>query len=469
MSNINRVKKSPSFLYSLVVLISIIGFITCGMLSFKANLQVMMFLSWFLIGLFAYGLGWSFEELENAAFSMIYQAMQAVILMAAVGVLISAWISAGTVPTIIYFGLKIISPKIFLVTTVILCSLTSLATGSSWTTMGTVGLSMLGIGIGLNIPVGITVGAIISGAYFGDKMSPLSDSTNLASAVCKVNIFTHIKHMCYTTIPAILISLIVYWIIGLKYVNSHLDHDQIDNIINRFDTIFNIGWITLLPAIIVLILIFRKVSPVFALLVGSIVAIAIAVIYQGIDFTTVFSSLWNGFTVPNKDELMAKFLNRGGIKSMMGTIALMLFALGLGGMLKETGILEVILNKIAHNINKVGKLVFSTMIISYFSSMLSGSMHFSAVITGTLMGPLFEKLKLKPENLSRIIEDCGTLGAALIPWSTNAVFIMSMLQVSYLEYMPFSFLNWIDPIISLLLGVTGITMLKMNEIKNINN
>ena len=461
MSDAIKQYKKPSFGFALISIGTIVVLMAVGLIVFKANIQSLMLLAWVVFGLFAFRLGWRFEDLEAAAFRMIHQALQATILMAAVGVLIAAWISAGTVPTIIYAGLKVISPQFFLLTTALICAITSTATGSSWTTMGTVGLSMLGVGLGLGIPVGLTAGAIISGSYFGDKMSPLSDSTLLAAAVCKVPVFTHIRHMLYTTGPAMIIACILYTFIGFKYAGSGFDHGDINAILNGFNSIFKISWVTLLPALVVLIMIFKRVSAVFSVLIGAIVGLVIAVLYQGFDIQTVLSSVWMGFEPETNDELMISFLKRGGISSMMSTIALTPFALGLGGMMRETGVLHVILEGLSKGIKSIPRLVFSTMIVSYFSSAISGSMHFSAVITGTLMEDFFQKFNLRPENLSRIIEDCGTLGAALIPWSTNAVFIMGMLGVEYLEYLPYAFLNWIDPLISLFLGITGIAMTKL--------
>lgn len=461
MESLEKNHKKPNLAYAVISLVTIVSLMAIGLVVFKANIQSLMLLAWVVMGFFAMRLGWSFEELEGAAFRMIHQALQATILMAAVGVLIAAWISAGTVPTIIYAGLKVISPKFFLLTTTLICAITSTATGSSWTTMGTVGLAMLGVGMGLGIPVGLTAGAIISGAYFGDKMSPLSDSTLLAAAVCKVPIFTHIRHMIYTTGPAMLIACVLYTFLGFKYAGNAFNQTDVNAILAGFSSLFKISWITILPALVVLFMIYKKYSAVFSILLGAIAGMVIAVLYQGVDLQTVLAAVWSGFEPDTSDELMISFLKRGGISSMMSTIALMLFALGLGGMMRETGILHVILEHLAKGIKSVPRLVVSTMLTSYFGSAISGSMHFSAVITGTLFEELYEKFNLKAENLSRIIEDCGTLGAALIPWSTNAVFIMGMLDVNYLQYLPYAFLNWIDPLISLFLGVTGIAMTKI--------
>lgn len=456
-------KQKPTLLYAIIVLLSLVAFLTIGMVHFGIKLQVMMFLSWMVIAAFSVKLGISYNELENGAYDMVRKAMQAILLMAAVGVLIGSWVASGTVPTLIYAGLKIISPKYFLITTLVFCSFVSLATGSSWGTLGTAGIAMVGIGAGLGIPEGMTAGAVISGAYFGDKMSPLSDSTNLAAASAGTNLFTHIKQMLYTTLPAYIISMVLFLIFGFKYGADKMDYSQANEITSSLAQLFHIGIIPLLPAILVLAFLMKGKSPVLSVLVGSVAGMAVAIFYQGYDVNSAFSFLWGGYKGEFDSFFLNKLLNRGGITSMLGVIALMIFALGLGGMLRVTGILEVLLEGIASKIKSLASLVASTMIISYVTSMISGSMALAAVMTGTLMGPLFEERDLKPENLSRIIEDTGTLGAPLIPWSTNGLFAINTLQVSWIAFAPYCFLNYLTPIFSLIYGFTGFSMVKYDK------
>lgn len=459
----NNIKKKPSLGYSILTLATIITFMTIGMVGFKIKLQILMFLSWIIITAFSMKLGISYDELETGAFDMVRKAMQAMVLLTAVGILIASWIAAGTVPTLIFAGLKVISPKYFLITTLLLCSIVSLATGTSWGTLGTAGLAMMGIGAGLGIPAGMTAGAVICGSYFGDKMSPLSDSTNLAPAVAGTDVFTHIKHMLYTTVPSYVISMILFLILGFKYGFGQMDYSQVNEITSSLGQLFHIGIIPLLPAVVVIGLLAKRKSPITSILLGAIAGLVVAILYQGCDITTAFGALWGGYKGEFGSVFLNKLLNRGGIQSMLGIVALMIFALGLGGMMRVSGILDTILEEIAKKLKSTGGLVASSMMISYFAGMISGSMHFAAVMTGTLMSPLFEERKLKPENLSRIIEDCGTLGAVLIPWSTNAVFTMNMLQVSYAAYVPFCFLNYLNPIFSLIYGITGFSMVKYSE------
>lgn len=462
MSEVKKHKK-PSLQFAVLTLLVIVAFMATGLIIFKIKLNTLMFLSWLLMVPFAMKLGFSFEELEDGAYSMIKKGLQAMIIIMAVGALIGAWIASGTVPTLIYIGLKIISPKFFLVTTLFFCAIISSATGTSWGSMGTAGIAMMAVGEGMGIPAGMTAGAVISGAYFGDKMSPLSDSTNLAPAVAGTDVITHIKHMTYTTGPSFIISAILFTILGLKYGVASVDLQLVTEILAGLSGIFKISWIALIPTILVIYLLIRGHSPVTSILSGAVLGALFAIFYQGTTLGLAASAMWGGYKGEFELTFMNKLLNRGGIESMQGIVSLMMFGLGLGGMMRITGILETLLAGISKKIKSDGGLVFITVLVSYLSNAIGASMAFGAVLTGTLMSPLFEEHKLKPENLSRIIEDAGTLGAVMIPWTTNAVYTMQVLQVSYLAYLPFCFLNILNPIISIIYGVTGFSMTKYTD------
>lgn len=453
-----NLKRKPTLGSALGILITLITVFVLGMQLYNVKLQTLLLLGWLIIIPFGIRLGHSYEELEKEAFSTVGKGLQALMILLSVGALVGAWIGAGTVPTLLYYGLKVINPKFFLVSVLLFSSVVSLATGTSWGTIGTAGIAMMGIGAGLGIPAGMTAGAVISGAVFGDKMSPLSDSTNLAPAVAGTDLITHIKHMVYTTAPAYVISAIVFLILGFKYGSGSSDINQVNEILRALDGIFNIGIIALLPAILVMVLLLMKKPPIPSMLVGSIAGVLVAIFYQGQDISIAFSYLYSGFHGDFGNMFMDKLLNRGGITSMLGMAATMIFALGLGGLLNYTGILTSILDAVSKKIRSTGALVASTMFVSYFANAIGASMTFAAVITGSLMRPLYEKFKLKPENLSRIIEDAGTLGAVLIPWNLSALFIVGTLQVSYIEYVPFCLLSFLTPVISLIYGFTGITM-----------
>lgn len=462
----NKVRK-PSLGSAIGILLTLILFFVIGMQVFSVKLQTLLLLGWLIIIPFGMRLGHSYESLEKEAFLTFGKGLQAAMILMAVGLMIGSWISAGTVPTLLYVGLKVINPKFFLVSVLLFCSIVSLATGTSWGTIGTAGIAMMGIGAGLGIPAGMTAGAIISGAFFGDKMSPLSDSTNLAPAVAGTDLITHIKHMAYTTLPAYIISAIIFLFLGFRYGSGVTDVNQVNEILTSLSGIFRIGMIPMLPALVVLTLLLLKKPAVPSMLIGGVVGTLVAVFYQGYGVSEAMGYLYNGFSGEFGNLFMNKLLNRGGIASMLGMVATMIFALGLGGLLNYTGILSTILDAVSKKIRSTGALVASTIFVSYFSNAVGASMTFAAVITGSLMAPLFKKFNLKPENLSRIIEDAGTLGAVLIPWNLSAIFVMGTLQVSFLEYLPYCLLSFITPIISLIYGFTGITMKQYEESESI--
>lgn len=456
-------KKKLTFGASLGILSLIIAGIVVGMLVYGASLQMMFFLAFFVLMIIGLLLGHSNSELEKAAFDMARGGFQPIAIILSVGALIGAWIASGTVPALIYGGLVIISPTYFLLTTLLLCSVTSLATGTSWGTMGTAGLAMMGIGAGLGVPAGLTAGAVISGAYFGDKMSPLSDSTNLAPAVSGGQLIPHIKHMLYTTGPAYIIAAILFTVIGLKYSDSSLNETQIDEILTALKTSFNISFIEIIPAIILITLLVLKVSPILSILGSAIVGGVFAVFRQGHTLNDVFQYMWNGFSIESETEFINTLLNRGGVTNMINIVLIILFAFFVAGIMKEIGMLDALLNPLTEKINSRAKLIVNTMGISYVGTILGGSQTFPIVVTGTLMAPVFKRFNLKPENLSRVLEDTATLGAPLVPWNSNAVFASGMLGVSPLQYIPYAFLNWITPIISLFYGLTGITITELDE------
>lgn len=463
-----KVKQKPTTGFAFLTLGTIIVFMGLGLLYFKVKLETMMLLSWMVFFPFALKLGYSFNDLEKSAFEFVKKSLQTMGILIAVGALIGTWITAGTVPTIIYYGLQVISPQFFLVATLFLCSIVSMATGTSWGTMGTAGIAMMGVGAGLGIPGGMTAGAVICGAYFGDKMSPLSDSTNLAAAVAGTNIFKHVKHMWYTTVPSYIITTIIFLVIGAKYGSTTMDFALVNEYMLSIKSVFKIGLIPLIPAVLVMYLLARGKNPIMSITSGAIAGLLVAVLYQGQTITFAASSVYAGYKGTFDSQFLTTLLNRGGITSMLGLMCLLYLALGLGGMMRDTGMLEAILNSFKKNIKSTGSLVATTLAVSYINNCIGASQSFAAVMTGTLMAPLFEERKLKEENLSRILEDAGTLGAPLIPWNSNAVFAMSVLQIDYASYIPYCFLNFINPVISLIYGITGFSMTKYTDVEITN-
>lgn len=456
-------KKMPSFGFAVFVLTLIVAVMSIGMIVFKASLQTMMFLSWLIVIPATMKIGYKFNEVENFAYDMMRKVMQPSMILLAVGAMIGAWIMSGTVPAMIYYGLKIITPQFFLVTTLLLCAIVSVFTGTSWGTIGTAGLAMIGIGTSMGIPAGMTAGAIICGAYFGDKMSPISDSTNLAPAIAGAKVMNHVKHMLWTTGPSFLITAVISTVLGLKYSASQVDYNAVNQVSDKLAEIFNLGIIPLLPALLVFYLLFKNKPPVPSILIGAVTGALVGIFYQGATLKTALATLYTGYVSKTDVVFIDKLLSRGGISSMYGVVGLFLFALGLGGMLNGTGILTAILNSFSSRIKSVRSLVICTMLVSYVSNMVGATISFAAVMTGTLMQPLFKQMRLRPENLSRIIEDCGTLGGPIIPWNTGAVYSAGVLGVSPYEFIPYCFLSFINPIVSLIYGVTGFSMTMLDE------
>ncbi len=455
--------KIPSIGLASLVLAIIVLFIAIGMIIFKADIRILIFICWLIVLPFAIKIGYSSKEIANFAYDMIRTSMTPIMIILSVGAMIGSWIASGTVPTFIYAGLKIISPQYFLVTTLLLCSISSLITGTSWGTIGTSGLAMMIIGNSMGIPSGITAGAIVCGAYFGDKMSPISDTTVFAPAVSGGKLLNHIKHMLWTTTPSYIITAILFLIIGFKYSTSNFDYSQINQVSAEMAKSFNLGIIPLIPAVIVIYLLVKNAQPYSSILFGSVVGAIVAILYQGVSVNKALSFLYSGYVSTSGLPFIDTLLTRGGITRTYSTVGLIIFAIGLGGILNGTGIFAAILNSISNKIQSVKTLVISTMLVSYITNILGASSTFSATITGTLMQPLFRSMRMRPENLSRIIEDAGTLGGPIIPWNTASLFPASVLGVSPYAFIPYCFLCYINPIISLIYGITGFTMTELDE------
>ncbi len=460
----NMEKRKPTFKFAALVMLAVVSLTTIGMVVFHASITVMFLLSWLIVVPAAMKLGYTNSEIEELGFSVGKDAFQSNLIILSVGVLIATWISAGTIPTIVYSGLVVITPKYFLLTTLIVCSLTSIATGTSWGTLGTSGIALMSIGTSMGVPAGLTAGAIISGAFFGDKISPLSDSTNLAAAVCKTDVITHIKHMMFTTVPAYLICIVLYTVIGFKYANNTIDYKQINEVMIILKANFNIGFIALIPIVLLLALLLLQKPPIVSILCSSMLAVGIAVVQEGEKIGDLLNYMLGGYSIETGLLYADKLLNRGGIMSMAETVLLVFIVFVIAGILQNTGFLEVLLQPMIDKIgNSRTKLIGSTFIASYCANAFSSSMMFTSVFVGTVMSPLYKEFKLKPENLSRIIEDTATLGGPLIPWNSNAIFCSQTLGVSPFEFIPYCFLSWITPIISFIYGVTGFSMKTYTE------
>ncbi len=455
-------QKELSFgLASLIILISAV-LIVVGMIVFNVKLQLLLLLAWVFVAIPAgIYLRYPYKELEDASIEFMKKALQPAMIMFSVGALIAMFIAAGTVPTLVYYGIQIISPGIFLFAVVILCSITSLATGTSWGTIGTVGIAMLGIGISLNIPIPLIAGAIISGAVFGDKMSPLSDTTIFAPAVSGADVMKHIRHMMYTTVPAYLITIVLFIVIGLKYGKNSISQAEIDVITTGLVNHFKIGIIPLIPMVVLATLLLMRRPAFPSIMIGAALGLVVAVLYQGQSLDAGLKFMYSGFKIETGLSI-DKLLNRGGVFSFAGNILIMLFSLGFAGVLRHIGIIEALVKPMLKRINSVGAVVASTAVLCYGIN-LFGSLTLGTVLTATIMMPVYKEYNLKPENLSRALEDFGTLGSPMIPWTNYSLFIQETLAISPWQLIQYSFLLYITPIFSLIYGVTGFSMTKYTD------
>ena len=403
------------------------------------------------------------KEIQEGMVHGITLAMSAILILMVVGMMIGTWIMGGIVPSMIYYGLKVLSPGIFLVATLIICSIVSLGTGSSWSTAGTVGVALVGVGQGLGVPVAMVAGAIISGAYFGDKMSPLSDTTNLAPAVAGTDLFSHIRHMVYTTGPGYIISIILYGLLGTRFSGGGMKAENIEVILSTIKSNFFIHPILLLPPLLVIVMVVKKIPPLPALLGGTALGGIFAIIAQSRPLAEVIQAAQSGYVSQSGVKMVDDLLTRGGLESMMPTVALIICALSFGGIMEKTGMLEVLARALLKRVKRTGSLVATTIFSCIGLNAIASDQYIAIVIPGRMYKNAFDERGLHPKNLSRCLEDAGTLTSPLIPWNSCGAFMHATLGVNPLLYLPFAFLNLLTPLVSLFYGYTGITMEKIKE------
>lgn len=407
------------------------------------------------------GLGYTWAELEDGVVETIKMAMGAILILMIIGMIIGTWILAGIVPTMIYYGLQILTPSIFLVATCLICAVVSLATGSSWTTAGTVGIALVGVGGGLGMPLGLVAGAIISGAYFGDKMSPLSDTTNLAPAMAGATLFDHIRHMIFTTGPALIISLVLYGFMGMKYAGQSINADGISVLLEGINASFNITPILLLAPVLVIAIVIMKVPAIPGLIGGTFLGGLFAWLFQGAGMSAIIGAAHYGFESSTGIEALDALLSRGGLDGMMWTVSLILIAMTFGGILEKTGMLEAIASQMLKLAKSTGSLVVATILTIIAMNVLAGDQYLAIVIPGRMFKDIYAERGLAPKNLSRVLEDAGTLTSPLIPWNSCGLFMSGTLGVATVAYAPYCFLNLLNPLVSIFYGFTGITMAKL--------
>lgn len=434
--------------FTLMIVIMAVGISKYGVAP-----HIPMFCGVIVAGLMALHLGYKWSVIEQSMIDGITKAMQSIIILAIIGMLIGVWMVSGVVPTMIYYGLSILTPKIFLPAAVLACSVVSLATGTSWGTAGTMGVALIGIAYGLQIPAPIAAGAVISGAYFGDKMSPLSDTTNLAPAMAGTDVFSHVKMMIPSTAIAYIISLVLFSVIGSRFGDSGASLESIKMIQGGILSQFVINPILLIPPVIVIVSIALKVPAIPGIVLGILSAAVLAPIFQHASLGAILSCAHSGYVSQTGVDAIDDLLTKGGLDSMMYSISMTMIAMMFGGIVETTGQLEAIVNRIMVLCKSTFSLIFATQLTCIFSNITMPEQYISIVIPGRMYAPTYQKKGIHPKTLSSVLESAGTVSSALVPWNTCGVFLTGALGISTAQYWKYCFFNISMPLVVLALAL----------------
>ena len=447
-------KKKPTLFQSLIPIFSIALFLGVGYGVFGLRIEFLLIAAATVSGFIALRLGYTYKEMEEGIVTSIAKGMPAMMVVIVVGMLIGTWMASGAIPMMIYYGLKIINPAYYLVTACIVCSIISIVTGTSYGTAGTVGVAFIGIAQGLDIPLSHAAGAIVAGAYFGDKLSPFSDTTNLAPIAAGSNLFDHIKHMLWTTTPAWLAGLVIYFFLGLG-VEGSAESERMTMILVTIRSGFKFHLILLIPPVMTLYFAVSKRPTIPGMFASSFVAVLLAVFYQGMDFVTAIDCMVHGFTSTTGIEFVDGLLTKGGMLNMMDVTLIALCAFAFAGITHKAGMLDVLLDHLMKFANTTGKLIASVAASSVTVAIITGSSFLTLLIPGELFAPAFKKRKLAAKNLSRTVEDSGTVIVPIVPWSIAGVYMAGTLGVPTTQYAPFAFMCYFGVFFALLYGFTG--------------
>ncbi len=473
--------KQANFFLAIVPIIILIILLTFNVLLFEDTLagsnQIALLLASAIAGIIANRLGYSWKFMNKKIVKTIGSAMPSILILLIIGSLAGTWMISGVVPAMIYYGLDIINPKLFLFTAVIVSAIVSIATGSSWSTIATIGVALIGIGKAIGIDEAISAGAIISGAYFGDKISPLSDTTNLAPAMAGTDLFTHIRYMFYTTIPSMIITLIIFLFIGFSY-DFNDTTIQIDKVKNVIDTTFNISPLLFIIPLLLLIIIALKVPPLPALTIGTLLGGVFAIILQphiieeisGITYNytkasyfAFMQSMFGDIKLTTSDNSVNELLSTSGMEGMLNTVWLIISAMVFGGMMESAGLLKRIIHPIIQRVNSTGGLVTSTVLTCIFFNTTASDQYLAIVVPGRMFKSAYKDKGLKPELLSRTLEDSGTITSVLIPWNTCGATQSRVLGVATSAYFTYAFFNLISPIMAIFIAYMNIKIRRLDK------
>jgi NhaC family Na+:H+ antiporter len=419
--------------------------------------------------------GLAYVDMQQAVVKGVSLATTAIFILLAVGALIGTWVLSGTVPALIYYGLQLLHPSWFYPAVCLICAVVGLAIGSSWTVAGTVGVALMGVAVGLGLDPAIAAGAVISGAYFGDKMSPLSDTTNLAPAAAGSELFAHIRHMAWTTLPAFALALVIFTAIGLRQTGAG-DTTALAPLLAGLDARFDIGLHLLIPLVVLLWMAMRKMPAFPTIAIGALLGAVFAVLFQreavlalaGVNSDNpvmqliggAWRALFDGYQADSGDDTMDSLLNRGGMASMLNTVWLIVCAMAFGACMERAGLLERLVEQILRAVRGPGSLVVATILTAIGVNVIASDQYIAIVLPGRLFKLEFDRQGLEPVNLSRAIEDGGTMTSALVPWNTCGAYMAATLGVATLDYLPYALLNWLSPLIAMAMAIAGFKLLR---------
>jgi NhaC family Na+:H+ antiporter len=482
MTESSRVLKKPSLVDALIPVIALISMLAGTVYvfdldSFGPN-QVALILAAAIAAAIGIKNGLTWREIEKGMIETISMSLQALLILLMVGSLIGSWILSGTVPTMIYYGVALMSPDYFYLTACLVCALLGFSIGSSWTVAGTLGVGLMGIAVALDLSPGISAGAIISGAYFGDKLSPLSETTNLAAAVTSNDLFDHIQHMLWTTVPGILITLTIFFFMGVGS-SSNVVISDIVALQTAMDKAFTINPFMLIPMILLLVMAVNKQPALSTLICGTVAGCVFAAVFQwhavialaddaslsssAAGFKGVLSAMFLGYNSVSGNESLDALLSKGGMSSMLTTVGLVINAMAFGGAMARTGLLARLVEAALSSVKSAGGLITATVGTCIGTNILAADQYLSIVLPGQMFIEPYKERKLKSINLSRTLEDSGTLTSALVPWNTCGAYMSATLGVSTFYYAPFAFFNLLCPIIAIIYGFALIAVPKLEK------
>ncbi len=451
-------------------IIPLIGLLVClggGYAILKLPTQVCLLGAAVIAGFTALWIGIDWKDMVEGMTEKVTASFGSIMVMICVGAMISSWIFSGTIPMMIYYGIKLINPRFLFVTGFLVCAIISTFTGTSFGSAGTAGVAVMGVAIATGAPLPIAAGAVISGAVFGDKLSPFSDTTMLAPVAAGCDLYDHIKHMFFTTGCATILSLVVYAVAGFTLPQESMASPELVNqMLGTLEEMFHFNPLLLIPPVIVLAGAFLRKPTVPCMLLGSVVAIILGVIFQGFSFSTGMTAFYSGFNVSMTGfagEVIPQIntlLNRGGLMGMMSTILLIFCAFAFGGIYSKSGCISVILEKLMKGIKHVGSLISSTVLATIFMSLVTGSSYLAILVPGEMFAPAFDKFNLHRKNLSRTLEDAGTCVVPLVPWSVAGTYMATTLGVATISYLPWAVLCYSSFVFAIIFGYTGLTIKK---------